>query len=345
MSPGPASPDGVQVDHDRSVSDPTQRSSLLGAGIVVLGASLFGSLGILSKLAYGEGMVPFAFVTWRAAVGALALWLFILVMRRPSGIRAELGRLDGPARGWLLLAIVLASLLNLASFLAFANTTVALALLAFYTYPAMVAAGSVLLGRERLDAARVAALLLALGGMAAVVLGGQGVGAAGRNDLLGMALALGAGLCQTGFVLTSHPYHQLPADHVTGALLLGSAIMAAVITLAGDGLAALAFPFTRLDLFGLLLYVGVFAAAVPSVLFLTGIRRIGGVRTGILMLFEPVVGVLLAAVILSEGLQPLQLAGGVTILLAALLVQRSARHEHGPDPLDTIAIAPVPGGP
>lgn len=327
------------------MSGPTQRSSLLGAGVVVLGASLFGSLGILSKLAYGEGMVPFAFVTWRAAVGALALWLFIVVARRPSAIRAELASLDRRARGWLLLAIVLASLLNLASFLAFANTTVALALLAFYTYPAMVAAGSVVLGRERLDLARVAALLLALGGMAAVVLGGAGAGSAGRNDLLGMALALAAGVCQTGFVLTSHRYRSLPADHVTGALLLGSAIMAAVITLAGDGAAALAFPFARLDVLALLLYVGVFAAAVPSVLFLTGIRWIGGVRTGILMLFEPVVGVLLAALILSEGLQPMQLAGGATILLAALLVQRTAGHDHPADPMDTIAIVPAPGGP
>jgi drug/metabolite transporter (DMT)-like permease len=327
------------------VTGPTQRSNLLGAGIVVLGASLFGSLGVLSKITYGEGMVPFAFVTWRAAVGALALWLFILVVRRPSGIRAELATLDRGGRGWLLLAILLASLLNLASFMAFANTTVALALLAFYTYPAMVAAGSVLLGRERLDLARVAALVLALGGMAAVVLGGQGGSAPGRNDLLGMALALGAGVCQTGFVLTSRGYRSLPADHVTGALLLGSAIMAAVITLLGDGVAALALPLQRLDLFALLLYVGVFAAAVPSVLFLTGIRRIGGVRTGILMLFEPVVGVLLAAVILTEGLQPLQVAGGATILLAALLVQRGAGHDHEPDPLDTIAIAAAPGGP
>jgi drug/metabolite transporter (DMT)-like permease len=209
----------------------------------------------------------------------------------------------------------------------------------------MVAAGSVLLGRERLDLARVADLVLALGGMAAVVLGGDRTGAAGRNDLLGMGLALVAGVCQTAFVLTSHRYRSLPADHVTGALLLGSAIMSTVMTIASDGPAALAFPFARLDVLALLLYVGVFAAAVPSVLFLTGIRWIGGVRTGILMLFEPVVGVLLAALILSEGLRPLQLAGGATILLAALLVQRSARHDHVPDPMDTIAIVPAPGGP
>jgi drug/metabolite transporter (DMT)-like permease len=76
------------------------------------------------------------------------------------------------------------------------------------------------------------------------------------------------------------------------------------------------------------------------VLFLTGIRWIGGVRTGILMLFEPVVGVALAAALLAEGLQPVQVLGGATILLAAFIVQRGT----APHP-DAPAVAPAPGGP
>lgn len=325
-----------------------QRSGLVGAALVVLAASLFGSLGILSKLAYGEGMVPFAFVTWRAGVGALALWVFIVVVQRRS-MGAERADVDRRGRRWLVVAVVLAAVLNLASFLAFEKTSVALALLAFYTYPAMVAAGSVLLGRERLDLPRVVALALALAGMVAVVIGGPTGRVSGGSDLLGIGLALVAALCQTVFVLTSRAYRSLPADHATWALLLGTAVMAAAITILSNGPAALAFPLGRVDVLALLLYVGVFAAAVPSVLFLTGIRRIGGVRTGILMLFEPVVGVLLAAVILSEGLEPLQVAGGATILLAALIVQRSSKpRAEGAGPIDAaegIVVAPAPGGP
>ncbi|HET9852502.1 MAG TPA: DMT family transporter [Candidatus Limnocylindrales bacterium] len=327
------------------------RSTLLGAGTVVLSASLFGSLGVLSKIAYGEGMAPFAFVTWRAGVGALALWLFIVAIQR-RGMGAERAAVDRRGRTWLLIAVVLAAVLNLASFLAFEKTSVALALLAFYTYPAMVAGGSVLLGRERLDLARVAALLLALGGMVAVVMGGPTGQVSGGSDLLGIGLALVAAICQTAFVLTSRAYRSLPADHATWALLLGSTVIAGAITVASNGPAALAFPLGRIDVLGLLLYVGVFAAAVPSVLFLRGIRWIGGVRTGILMLFEPVVGVILAAVILAEGLEPLQVAGGATILLAALIVQRSttsrpdpAHPDEPPDPVESIVVAPAPGGP
>ncbi len=322
---------------------PARRPSWLGALIVVLCAALFGSLGTLSRFAYDAGMPPFAFVAWRAGVGALAIWLAILVVRRPERIRRELRTLDGPGRRWLFVAIVLAGGLNLAAFLSFANTTVALALLGFYTYPAMVAAGSVLLGRERLDLARVAALILALGGMVAVVLGGPAIDAAGSAGFLGIGLALAAALFQTGFVLTSRGYAALAADYAMGAILVGSAVMSIVISVVADGPAAIGVPFGRPELLLLLLYVGIFAAALPSVLFLIGIRWIGGVRTGILMLFEPVVGVALAAIFLAEGLQPLQIAGGATILLAALLVQRSSRERAGP--AEPVAIAPAPGGP
>ena len=319
---------------------PTARSAWLGALIVIVAAALFGSLGVAARFAYDMGMEPFAFVAWRAGVGALGLWLVVLMVRRPRRVAAELRAMDPRAARWLGLAIVLGAGLNLAAFLSFDTTTVALALLGFYTYPAMVAVGSVLLGREQLDVSRVVALLLALIGMAAVVLGTPAAEPTGRATLLGVGLALGAAAFQTGFVLTSRGYAGVPADQAMGAILAGSALLAAVITVGAHGAGALAMPFGSPSLLVLLVAVGLFAAALPSVLFLTGIRWIGGVKTGILMLFEPVVGVALAALLLSEGLQPIQIVGGATILLAALIVQRgTAARPEAP------AVAPAPGGP
>ena len=319
---------------------PSARRALLGALIVVVSAALFGSLGVAARFAYDQGMEPFAFVTWRAGVGAVGLWLVVAAIRGPGRILADLRAMDRRAARWLGLAIALGAGLNLAAFLAFDHTTVALALLGFYTYPAMVAAASVLLGREQLDAARVVALLLALAGMAAVVLGGPTVAPAARGTLLGIVLALAAAGFQTAFVLTSRGYASVPAEHAMGAILAGSSLLAGVATLAVHGPGALAQPLGSPSLLALLVIVGLFAAALPSVLFLTGIRWIGGVRTGILMLFEPVVGVALAAALLSERLEPVQAIGGATILLAALIVQRgTAARPESP------AVAPAPGGP
>lgn len=319
---------------------PTPRAGWLGALIVLIGAALFGSLGVASRYAYDAGVQPFAFVAWRAGVGAIGI---LIVLSVSIGLRAAWANVAAAGRRaqrTLALGILLGASLNLAMFLAFDRTTVALALLGFYTYPAMVAGASGLLGHEPLDFARIVALVLALAGMIAVVLGGLGTTEAVRIDALGIALGLAAAGFQAMFVLTSRGFAAVRADVAMGTILAGSALVAAVVSIATSGPAALLQPLGQPPVVLLLVAVGLFAAALPSVLFLTGIRWIGGVRTGILMLFEPVVGVGLAAALLQEGLQPLQIAGGATILLAALIVQRGSRA-----PSEAGVVVPSPGGP
>lgn len=316
------------------------RDRWLGTLIVLAAASLFASLGVLSRIAYEAGLDPFSWVAWRAGIGAIGLGVAVAAWRGRGALARELRRTSSATRWWLLLGIVTSAGLNLAIFLAFERTSVGLALLGFYTYPAMVAAAGALLGREPLDRTRAVALVLAFAGMAGVVLGGLDPAFGLRGDALGIGLALAAALCQTIFMTFSGGYATVPTEHAMTVLLGGSAIVAAIVSVAAGGFDGLWLPLGSGGLVLLLLAVGLFAAALPSFLFLTGIRQIGSVRTGILMLFEPVVGVSLAAVFLAEGLTPIQAAGGATILLAALLVQR------GISPMrETTAIAPAPGGP
>lgn len=323
------------------------RGSWSAVLLVIGAASLFGTLGTLSRTAYDAGLTPFSWVAWRATVGAIGLWAVIASRRGPGALLEGLRGAPPRARAFLGLATVAGASLNLAIFVAFQRTSIALALLAFYTYPAMVAAASAVLGHERLDRPRVLALALAIGGMVAVVAGGLGDGPAGA-DALGIALALVAAGCQTTFVVASRGYASIRTEDAMGSILVGSAVIALVVAILVDGPAALGRPLGDPGLLGLLVAVGLFAAALPSFLFLTGIRRLGPVRAGILMLFEPVVGVALAAVVLHEGVTLLQLAGGATILAAAILVQRRAalpiagraRAELAETP-----VVPAPGGP
>lgn len=324
------------------------RSSWSAVLLVLAAASLFGTLGTLSRTAYDAGLTPFSWVAWRAAVGAVGLWA-VIASRRGLGSMLDGLRAAPPrARAWLGLATVAGACLNLSIFVAFQRTAIALALLAFYTYPAMVAAASAVLGHERLDRTRIAALALAIGGMVAVVAGGLGDGSGTGVDALGIGLALVAAGCQTTFVVASRGYASVRTEEAMGSILVGSAVIALVVALLADGPAALARPLGDPGLLALLVGVGLFAAALPSFLFLTGIRRLGPVRAGILMLFEPVVGVALAAAVLHEGVTPLQLAGGATILAAAILVQRRAALPAGARSEASLADAPVvpaPGGP
>ena len=303
-----------------------QPSPVAGFAIVLLCAAMFGMLGPLSRFAYDAGMEPLPFVGWRAGIGLAATVAFV-AWRISTGAErlTRLRDLDRTDRLTLAVAALMGFTLNLGMFIAFDLVTVALALLAFYTYPVMVAVANVALGRETLDRPRVIALALAIAGMVAVVASQLDPSAGIRLDALGFGLALGAAVSQAVFVVISKTgYRQVPASQAMGFVLASIVVSCLLIGSASGAGAALTYPLRDPSVLPLLAFTGLFAAAIPSILFLTGIRRIGGTRAGILMLFEPVVGVALAAWLLGERLAPIQVLGGLAILGAALILQRSA---------------------
>ena len=316
------------------------RTLLIGSLTVIAAASGFGLLGPLARFAYDAGLDPISFVAWRAAFGTLIVAIFAAWMIRRGRAFVAPWRLPARARAALVIASIMALVLNLGMFFAFSLTTVAVALLAFYTYPAFVAVAEIARGHERLDAIRAAALTLSLGGMVLVVAGGLSPTGEVRVDPLGVGLALVAAAAQTVFILISrHGYSALPAEQAMTWIIGATMIACSALTIAGAGVGALAVPLAEPRALGLAVVAGTVAAGIPSVLFLTGIRAIGGTRTGILMLFEPVVGVALAALLLDEAIQPIQAVGGLAVLAAAVVLQRSGE----PDPAgrDAAALAGV----
>jgi drug/metabolite transporter, DME family len=308
------------------VTSDDDRPPVAGFAIVIVAASLFGTLGPLSRFAYDAGMEPLPFVVWRGLIGLIGAAVFVLWRIRRGTMRlTRWSDLDHRARLTLAVAALMGFTLNLAMFISFDLVTVALALLGFYTYPVIVAIVNVALGRESLDRPRIVALVLAIAGMVAVVASQLDPSAGIRFDAIGFGLALGAAVSQAVFVVISKTgYQKVPAAQAMAVILATTVVCGfALAILTGAG-ASLAYPLRDPSILPLLAFTGLFAAAIPSILFLTGIRLIGGTRAGILMLFEPVVGVALAALLLDEKLAPIQVAGGMSILGAALILQRSA---------------------
>jgi drug/metabolite transporter (DMT)-like permease len=65
------------------------------------------------------------------------------------------------------------------------------------------------------------------------------------------------------------------------------------------------------------------ATVIPVATFLAGLKRIGPTDASMLSTLEPVVTVLLAALLFQEKLQPITLLGGGLILAAVILLTRS----------------------
>ena len=314
------------------------RSQLTGTLAALTAATLFGTLGPLSRLGADLGVVGVAFTAWRGLLGALFLAVLIITRGAAGSSLAAVRHLPRRGKAAFAVAALMGVTLNTALFTAFGLIPIALALVLFYLFPAGVVVTDLALGRERLTVSRVSALVLSTAGVALVLFGGMETGL--TINPLGVALGLLAAVAQTVFVTVSrHGYDSVPADAATlGVVGTAFVVASGIAVVAGQG-SSLLVPFSTPEVWPYLLFAGVAAAGVSSLLFLSAIRLIGGTRTGILMLFEPVVGVLLAAAVLGEALSPLQAIGGGLVLAGALVLQLGA--DPGLDPLEEEAASPI----
>ena len=282
--------------------------------LFVLGSgAAFGAMGIFGKLAYDQGATVGTLLSVRFAIAAALLWA-LEAARRERGRRGRrrrrqrgdvLAPLRARARRGLLRAPGRAVLRG-----AGADRRLAGRAADLYTAPAIVAVAAVVLGRERLDARRVAALVVASGGVVLVI------GEAGALDPLGAALAIGAAVVYSAYILVSDGVARRLAaadargtrvhrrgDHARRRRGARGRLPAGALTAAGWGwIACLAAVST----------VGAIA------LFFAGLRRVGPTSASILSTVEPLATVVLAFLIFGETLGLLQLAGGTLVLAAAI---------------------------
>jgi drug/metabolite transporter (DMT)-like permease len=301
---------------------PRDRDFVTGTLAAIIGAALFGMLGPLARLGAEAGVTGVAFTAWRAVLGASSLAVLIVIRGTAGSSVAAVRGLSTRGRLSLATAAVMGVTLNVSMFTAFGLIPIALALMLFYTYPAGVVVVDVLLGHERVTPSRIVALLLSSAGVLLVLVGGMSGSSDAAIVPLGIVLGLCAAASQVVFVTVSrNGYRTVPADAATFVILGASMIGASTIAVLGGQGAGLTEPLHSPDPWPYLLLAGVAGAGVSSLLFLTAIRKIGGTRTGILMLLEPVVGVILAGIVLGEAMGPIQVVGGALVLVGALVLQ------------------------
>lgn len=294
------------------------------------------------------GALPY--ITWRGVVGALAVLAFTQFVsvgaRRPMGVASggraaagELspgGELEPDRRRALLVACLLGAVVNICMFEAFLRTTIAVVLICFYTFPALVTLAAVPFYGERLNRVRGGALALSATGLVLVVLSPVLTSGSLTLDPLGIGLAITAALAQaTFFLVAGRGFGPRPAASVATYAIFAAAVLAFILALASGDTAGLAVPLHEPTAWIWILAGGIAGAAIPTTAFLVGIGLIGPSRAAILMTIEPLVGVAIAAALLGERPNVVQLIGGVAVLAAAVVLQLApsrvpAEPEFGP---------------
>jgi drug/metabolite transporter (DMT)-like permease len=289
-------------------------------------AAGFGAMAIFGKLAYDEGATVGTLLAARFALAAALFWALVLAGgEAAAGLRA-LTRRD------LAIAVGLGACGYAAQagcfFAALERIDASLLSLLLYTFPSMVAVAAIVLRRERADARRFAALSLASGGLVLVLANAK----AGTLDPLGAALALGAAVVYTTYILTS----QGIAGRISPTLLSALVCTGATVTLtAGSALLGDLRPGAVTAAgWGWLLGISVVCTVGAVSLFFAGLKRVGPTSASILSTVEPVVTVILAFLVFGELLGPLQLLGGAFVIVA-VLVLASYR------PRETVEVVPA----
>src|SRR6266699_2920169 len=252
----------------------TPRASRLAGYLFALAAgAIWGTTGPLSTALYRAGEAITGIGFWRLVVGLLGFLAYGL-------FRPQLFRIDRKA--WLLVGLgggALVALFEVAYQFGIAGTGVAGAAALLYVAPVLVAILAKPLLGERLTTLRVLLALVVMAGAALTVQGGsRGAGAAAiplpsliqgvAGALQVLFLEIVGGVVVLGVVLPLSGHTPLP-PHTTGAWI-----------------------------YVLLLSLGSVLAA--NFLFFAGVKRIDAAPTAVAATIEPVVGTLLALILLNQ---------------------------------------------
>ena len=196
--------------------------------------------------------------------------------------------------------------------------------------PDLTALLATLLLKERLGGWRLAGLLVSGGGVAAIVL--LGPGATFSASLLGTLLPLASAVSFAVYAVlgrrTFDTGNALP-------VVAGSTRYGLFFLLPGAGLELATVgvgPLTLQDLL-LLLYLGVGCSALAFVLCGYGLARLKAGQGAVFGNLKPLVGVVLAILLLGESLSGGQLAGGALILVGVVLASSRLEADRvGPPP-------------
>jgi drug/metabolite transporter (DMT)-like permease len=189
--------------------------------------------------------------------------------------------------------------------------------LLFFTYPAMVAVYSAVLGMGLPGWLTTGSLVAALAGAAVVVGSSGGLAVSGAGVAFALGSALTFSLYLIGLEVTLERTSSLCASMWVSAS--ASASLAVLALLGGDGRLP-SGPEEWWPIVGM----GAFTAAAFTSLFM-GLRRLGAVRTSIIAALEPLAAAGLAFAFLGESLRPGTVAGGALILSAAVTASLARR--------------------
>ena len=273
---------------------------------LTLSLVIFGTVGLVRRfVAFPSGFTAFV----RGAIGALIILAIMLILKRKPSLRAikknaPILLLSGGFLGinWILL------------FEAYRYTTVASACLVYYMAPILVIIASPLLLKSRVASVKWIAVAAAFLGMVLVSEPWK-EGFLTSEGAVGILLALGAAFFYAGVTVLNKRLDGIEALDRTAVQLAAAAAVVLPYTLIAEEVTA-----DMLDARSILLTLALALVhtGVAYFLFFSSIELLPAPTVAVLSYLDPILAVILSALILGEPMSPPAIIGAALILSAAL---------------------------
>ena len=285
--------------------------SHLGVFYVILSAILFGTMPLLTRIAYAHGSNAYTAAFGRFFFGSIMMWLICFVS---PGCSIKIKKEQFLALLKLSVPYALMPILLYASY-TYIDSGMATTL--HFTYPVAVMLILAIFFRSRPDAKQIICAILCVGGMALLYTPN------GQIRVEGIILAVASGIIYAVYIVL------LGKSTVKGLHSLVLAFWISLLSTAEIGIIAffskkLVFSLDATGWtaeFGLALFATVFAL----VLFQKGVFLCGEVKASLFSTFEPLTGIIIGVVVFHEELTAKELAGIIGILAAAVLLVMPTR--------------------
>ena len=298
---------------------------------VALGALCFGTLAILTQMAYKVGIKPLPLLAWRFFLAALIIGFFTY-RRNPNAFKAPKRDI---LRYWVLAWFGYgASSLTFFLALKHADSSVASALL--YAYPALTVLGTTFFFKEPFSKQKgISIAIVALGSVLVVgLLGGGTV----HVDTVGIVLAISSAVCYAAFNLMSQRWlpgrSSMTMMSFTFAFAAVGFIGLTAVTSGPHALFAAADWSFRSWL--IMMTIVIFPTVVAILLYMRGVRQLGASEAAVVSTLEPLFTVIFAWIILGQRLTLVQLLG-VGLILAGVVLSAVAKKTASPIPVVPLA--------
>ena len=274
---------------------------------LTLAMIIFGSIGIFRRY------IPLpsaALACFRGLSGALLLIAAAKVQKKTLNHRLGWKTVLGLAVTGALMGLNWIFL-----FEAYDRTTVATATLCYYMQPTIVMLLSPLLFSEKLTAKKGVCVALSLIGMI-LVSGLADSGGPGRSEMKGVLFGLTAAVLYASVVIMNKKLPGLdPWEKTLIQLLSAAAVLIPYLLLGKVSVAAAWTPMTA----GMLLIVGVVHTGIAYALYFGSMDGLKAQTVALMSYLDPIVALVLSALILKERMTVYGVIGAVLIIGAALL--------------------------